>query len=124
MNLYRIMTQVRAGPHQRTVATGDVGIVTLWLRATSEDAALALARSVLTQKRYALVSDLHAYVEVLVNDPLPCSTENERAAERQDDWVLAGYDSMKERALLQADGLHEVWLGPPACQVAGESKIA
>ena len=47
LNLYRIMTDVRAGVHQRSVAAGDLGIVTLWVRAESESAALVRARFIL-----------------------------------------------------------------------------
>ena len=124
MNLYRIMTDVRAGSQQRSVALGDHGIVTLWLRARSQRGALAIAKSILTNKRYASIGELHAYAEVLANDPLACSSEDERAAERREDWVLAGYDAVKEQALARADGLHEVWLGVPAYQAVREPKIA
>ena len=124
LNLYRIMTDVRAGPHQRGVAMGDLGIVTLWLRARSEGVALAMAKLVLANKRYGSIGELHAYAEVLANDPLAYSTQDERAAERSEDWILAGYDAMKDRALAQADGLHEVWLGASDRQVVRQQKIA
>ena len=124
MNLYRIMTEVRAGPYQRNVATGDFGIVTLWIRAGSEGVALAVAKSVLATKRYSTIGDLRAYAEVLANDPLACSTNDERAAECREDSILAGYDAMKERALSHADGFHEVWLGLPAQASVRQQKIA
>jgi hypothetical protein len=124
LNLYRIMTDVRAGSHQRTIAAGDLGIVTLWLRANSKGVALAMAELLLTNRRYASIGELHAFAEVLANDPLACSTEAERAAERNEDWVLAGYDALKGRALAQADGLHEVWLGATAEQVVRQKKTA
>lgn len=124
MNLYRIMTDVRAGSHQRSAALGDHGIVTLWLRARSERGALAMAKSILSNKRYASIGELHAYAEVLANDPLSCSSEDERAAERREDWVLAGYDAVKEQALSRADGLHEVWLGAADNQIVRHHKIA
>jgi hypothetical protein len=124
LNLYRIMTDVRAGSPQRSVALGDFGIVTLWLRAPSESDALALAKLILTTRRYAAIGKLQAFAEVLDNDPFACSTEEERAAERREDWVLAGYEAIKDRALTHADGLHEVWLGAPAHQAVRQSKVA
>jgi len=117
------MTDVRAGSRQRGVALGDRGIVTLWLRARSERGALAMAKSILTNKHYASIGELHAYAEVLENDPLSCSTEDERVAERREDWVLAGYDAVKEQALARADGLHEVWLGASGGQVVRRQQI-
>ena len=124
MNLYRIMTDILAGSHQRSIAMGDLGIVTLWLRANSKGAALAMAELILKNRRYGSVGELHAYAEMLTNDPLACSTEVERAAERNEDWVLAGYDALKGRALAQADGLHEIWLGATAEQVVRQKKTA
>jgi hypothetical protein len=112
------MTDVCAGSHQRRVTKGDRGIVTLWLRAESEDIALAQAKFILTSRRYSSIGELHAYAETLAYDPLACSTDEERAADRRDDWVLAGYDALKTHALAQADGLHEVWLGAAAQQRA------
>ena len=111
MNLYRIMADVRAGSDQPRVAPGDLGIATLWVRAESESIALARGRLVLANRRYASLGTLRSYVEELDNDPLACATDDERAADRNEDWVVAGYDALKERALTQADGLHEVWLG-------------
>ena len=58
------------------------------------------------------------YAEILANDPLACSTDEERAADRREDRVLAGYDALKARVLAEADGFHEVWLGTPASQPA------
>ena len=118
------MTDVRAGSHQRSAASGDHGIVTLWLRARSERGALAMAKSILKNKRYASIGELHLYAEVLANDPLACSNEEERAAERREDWVLAGYEAVKEQALARADGLHEVWLGAPDNKAVRERKTA
>jgi hypothetical protein len=43
VNLYRIMTDILAGSHQRSVTKGDRGIVNLWVRAESQDIALAQA---------------------------------------------------------------------------------
>jgi plasmid stability protein len=118
------MTDVRAGAHQRSVAAGDLGIVTLWVRAESEPIALAQARFILTNKRYAAIGRLTSYAEALANDPLACATEAERIADRREDSVLAGYDAMKEQALTQADGLHEVWLGVPDRQMVRRQKSA
>src|SRR5207248_9658529 len=112
----RVMTDVRAGSHQRNVTKGDRGIVTLWVRAESEDVALARAKLILTNKRYASIGPLQSYAEALDDDPLACVTEEERAADRREDSLQAGYEAMKEQALAQADGLHEVWLGQPGQQ--------
>ena len=124
MNLYRIMTDVRAGAHQRSVTKGDRGIVTLWVRGESEDIALARAKIILTNRRYASIGRLQSYAETLDNDSLACATEKERAADRREDSVLAGYDALKEQALAQADGLHEVWLGAAGHQLVRQQKIA
>lgn len=112
------MTDVRAGAGQRSVAAGDLGIVTLWVRAESARTALARAQMILTNRRYASIGRLQSYAETLDNDPLASATDEERAADRREDSVLAGYDAMKEQALAQADGLHEVWLGAASQQVA------
>jgi hypothetical protein len=117
------MTDVRAGPHQRNVTKGERGIVTLWVRAESEDIALARAKLILTNKRYASIGILHSYAETLANDPLACVTEEERAADRREDSVQAGYDALKEQALAQADGLHEVWLDTPGQQRVRQQKL-
>ena len=117
------MTDVRAGSHQRNVAAGDLGIVTLWVRAEGEFAALAQAKFILTSKRYASIGRLSSYAEALANDPLACATEAERVADRREDSVLAGYDALKEQALAQADGLHEVWLGAPGQQLVRQQVV-
>jgi hypothetical protein len=124
VNLYRIMTDVRAGSHQRGVAMGELGIVTLWVRADSEFTALARAKLILTSRRYASIGGLQSYAETLDNDPLSCETEDERAADRREDSALAGYDALKEQVLAQADGLLEVWLGVPAQRLVRQQEIA
>lgn len=118
------MTDVRAGTHQRSVATGELGIVTLWVRAESQPAALARAKSILTNKRYASIGRLSSYAEALDHDPLAYVTEQDLVAERREDFLLAGYDAMKEQALAEAEGLHEVWLGVPEHQVVPQRRIA
>jgi hypothetical protein len=117
------MTDVRAGSHQRNVMKGDRGIVTLWLRAESEDIALARGNFILTNKRYASIGSLQAYAEALAHDPLASATEAEQAADRREDSILAGYHAMKEQALAQADGLHEVWLGAPDERLVRQREI-
>jgi hypothetical protein len=118
------MTDVRAGSHQRSVPKGESGIVTLWVRAGAEDIALARAKIILTNRRYASIGRLQSYAETLAHDSLACVTEAERAADRREDSVLAGYDALKEHALAQADGLHEVWLGAPDQQLVRQQMIA
>jgi hypothetical protein len=124
LNLYRIMTDVRAGSAQRNVSSDNLGIVTLWLRARSADSALALAGFILMKRRYAFVGELHAYAEILAHDPLGCSSDSERAADRREDRVLAGYEALKTHAMAEADGLHEVWLGTSVQQCADPGERA
>jgi hypothetical protein len=124
LNLYRIMTDVRAGSHQPSVAAGEPGIVTLWVRAESERTALARANIILTSKRYASIGRLSSYAEAVANDPLAYAIEEEQGPDRHEDSVLAGYDAMKEHALAQADGLHELWLGTPVDKMVRQKKIA
>ena len=118
------MTDVCAGSYQRSVAMGAMGIVTLWVRAESESTAVARAKLILTNKRYASIGMLQSYAESLDNDPVVCETEDERAMDRRQDSVLAGYDAMREQALARADGLIEVWLGAPAQQFVRQPKVA
>lgn len=118
------MTDVRAGSHQRGIAAGELGIVTLWVRAQSEFAALARAGIILSNKRYASIGRLTSYAEALAHDPFACTSAAERIAEQREDVVLAGYEAMKEQALGQADGLHEVWLGASDRQYLPRQKIA
>jgi hypothetical protein len=124
VNLYRIMTDVRAGSHQRRLAADDLGIVTLWVRATSEDIALARAKFILTNRRYASMGQLHLYAETVANDSLAYVTDDADAADRREDRLLAGYDAMREQALAQADGLLEVWLTPSDEQLVRNRQIA
>ena len=86
--------------------------------------ALARAKLILTNRRYASIGRLQSYAEALDNDPVACETEEERAADRRQDWALAGYDALREQALARADGLHEVWLGAPVPQFVRQRQIA
>ncbi|MFN2475855.1 MAG: hypothetical protein ABR526_05880 [Chthoniobacterales bacterium] len=111
VNLYRIMADVRAGVGQPTVASGDAGIATLWVRAESEPLALEHGAVVLARRGYSEVGPLRSYLEELDDDPFAATTAEERAADQREHAVLAGYDAIKQQALTQGDGLHEVWLG-------------
>jgi hypothetical protein len=117
-NLYRIMADVRAGAHQRCVACGDFGIVTIWVRAVSVSAAIKKAGFILNDRRYDSIGTLRCYAEELADDPFTGVTKAERAVERCSDRLLAGYDALKESALARAEGLLEVWLG-----AAGEDAL-
>ncbi|HEX8898775.1 MAG TPA: hypothetical protein VF751_08775 [Chthoniobacterales bacterium] len=121
-NLYRIMTDVRAGAHQRSVSCGDFGIVTIWVRAPSVAAAIKKAGFILNDRRYSSIGTLHCYAEELIDDPFAGVNEAERAVERRADGLLAGYDALKESALIRADGLHEVWLGRVGHQGVAEPR--
>ena len=111
MNLYRIMADVSAGPEQPGAATGERGLVTLWVRAESESIALERGRRALDNRHYSSLGELRSYVEELADDPLASATAEELAAERRAESVVAGYDAIKEQALAQGDGLYEVWFG-------------
>ena len=121
MNLYRIMADVSAGAGQPNMTLGNPGIATLWVRANSKALALARAEVILATRQYSSTGRLNSYVEELANDPFGCPTAAERAADRTDESVVAGYDAIKEQALAQADGLHEIWLSGVASQVAREA---
>jgi hypothetical protein len=105
------MTDVRAGAHQRSVACGEFGIVTIWVRAASVSAAIRNAGFILNDRRYSSIGTLRCYAEDLADDPFAAVIEGERAIERRADGLLAGYNALKQSALARADGLHEVWLG-------------
>jgi hypothetical protein len=124
VNLYRIITDVRAGSHQRSVANGDSGIVTVWVSAESEGIALVRAKLILTNRRYASIGRLQSCAQTLAHDSLACATQEQRAADRREDFVLAGYDAMRDHAFAQADGLHEVWLAAPLQQAVRQKKSA
>ncbi|HJP69075.1 MAG TPA: hypothetical protein VJ846_09255, partial [Sphingomicrobium sp.] len=97
LNLYRIMADVCAGSNQQSIASGEFGIVTVWVRAISVSAALARAGAILDDRRYSSIGVLHCYAEELTDDPLGCcATEEERARLRAEDRLLAGYDALKE----------------------------
>jgi hypothetical protein len=119
MNLYRIMADVRAGAGHRSVANGEFGIVTIWVRASSMSAAFARAGLILEDRHYSSIGTLHCYAEKLVHDPLGCS-EADWALERAEEQLLAGYDALRDSALTRADGLHEIWLGDAGHQVVGK----
>ena len=113
------MSNVCAGSDQRSVAAGALGIVTLWVRAESESAALERGKRVLANRHYGSIGALRAYVEELDDDPLAYAIEGGRAADRRADSIAAGYDAIRAKALAQADGLHEVWLGVDCATVVG-----
>jgi hypothetical protein len=111
LNLYRIMADVRAGSHHQSCASGELGIVTVWVRASSMSAAFARAGSILDDQQYDSIGTLHCYTEALGRNPLAYANEAYRSLERCEDRLLSGYDALRESALAHADGLHEVWLG-------------
>ena len=117
------MADVRAGSGQPKIAAGDVGIATLWVRAESEALALERGGLILASRHYAAVGTLNTYLEEWANDPLASGNEEERAADRREHSVVAGYDAIKEHALAQGDGLHEIWLGGAAAEVFGRASF-
>ena len=68
MNLYRLMTDVRAGAGSERIAPGSRGIVTLWVRANSEGEALAHAAAILAKRAYSSIGPLHVYLEEATGD--------------------------------------------------------
>lgn len=105
MNLYRFMTDVRAGADRENIAPGSVGLVTLWVRAESEGIAVARAERILEKRHYESVGPLNAYLEESAGD----SPSNDGDSALGADPTRAGYEAMKQRALDEADGLFEAW---------------
>jgi hypothetical protein len=124
VNLYRIMADVSAGAEQRNAAPGDRGIATLWVRADSDALAVARGEQILAKRHYGSVGTLNCYVEELANDPLASTTAAEQAADRREESILAGYEAIKQQALAQGDGLHEVWLGGISQQIPRAARRA
>lgn len=108
------MADVRAGAGQPGITALDTGIATLWVRAESEEVALSRGEEIFARRQYSSVGPLRSYVEELADDPLASGSDEERAADRRENSVVIGYDAIKEQALAQGDGLHEIWLGGSA----------
>ncbi len=104
MHLYRIITEVCAGPEQRNCQPGQTGLATLWVRSESEEDAVRQAREIVTARRYKSFGDLSVYLEHTHGSP--------SAGAGSEDPLAAGYTSMKEKALASGDGLFEIWFPP------------
>ena len=101
MNLYRIITEVRAGASQRSCQPGQAGLATLWVRSESEETALRDARQIIEGRNYQSVGELSVYLEHTHGSPSGGAGE--------EDPLAAGYSTLKEKALTSGDGLFEIW---------------
>ena len=101
VHLYRIITEVCAGPEQRNCERGQRGLATVWVRNESEDGALRDARSIIEARKYHSVGELSVYLEHTHGSP--------SAGAGAEDPLAAGYTTMKEKALASGDGLFEIW---------------
>src|SRR4051812_7199248 len=122
MNLYRLMTDVRAGSSSERVASGTRGLVTLWVRANSEGEAVAHAAAILAKRAYSAIGPLNVYLEESTGDSTAVMGEVESTAERAADSTATGYDAIKQSALRDADGLFEAWLPEGDEGLAGDAK--
>ncbi len=101
VHLYRIITEVCAGPEQRNCAPGQRGLATVWVRGQSEEEALRDARKIVESRRYESIGELTVYLE----HPHGGSS----AGAGEEDPLALGYTSMKEKAMSSGDGLFEIW---------------
>jgi hypothetical protein len=112
MQLYRLMTNVRAGAGHPQCAEGQAGIVTIWVRATSAEDATQRADEILRSHPYSSREELSVYLEE-ASEPPPGAEAVGLAEElRSSSSAPAGYQAIKDTALKQADGLFETWFPP------------
>ncbi|HSH39223.1 MAG TPA: hypothetical protein VK993_10585 [Chthoniobacterales bacterium] len=95
------MTEVQAGIGQRTAQPGQRGLATVWVQSESEEQACKQARQIVESRKYESFGELTVYLEHTHGAP--------SAGAGLEDPVAAGYTSMKENALANADGLFEIW---------------
>ncbi len=106
MHLYRLMANVRAGAAQvPQCVLGQPGLVTVWVRAASEEEAFARAREVLEKRQYASQDDISVYME----QPGDPSDAGSGGSDARTEPVAGGYEGVKETALKETDGLFEMW---------------
>ena len=101
MHLYRIITEVSAGPEQRNCEPGQRGLATVWVRSASDQEALRDARQIIEARKYREVGELSVYLEHTHDSPSGGAGE--------EDPLAAGYTTMKQKALASGDGLFEIW---------------
>ena len=107
MHLYRIITEVCAGPDpQPGYEPGQAGLATVWVQSDSEDNAFRHARQVFKSRRYQSVGELTIFQE---ESTPTCATAAANSDADSGDSLAAGYTSMKEKALARGDGLFEIW---------------
>lgn len=107
MQLYRFMAAVTAGPEQAQCVDGQRGVVTIWVRADSESAALSRAEQAVNARRYSSRGELTGFLEEQASHSTTRTTLDE--AETQS----AGYETIKQNALDRGDGLFELWMPEP-----------
>ena len=109
MQLYRLMTEVRAGAKQPKCRPGQAGIATIWVRADSEESACARGKEILAGREYASHGDLTSYLEETPADVAYATVEAASEAGQREGEVLTGYSEIKAGALRRGDGLFEAW---------------
>ena len=106
------MTNVRASADHPHCTAGQAGIVTLWVRAATEESATGHAREILRARPYSFQDELSVYLEETGDSPNPGSTFGLAEELRCSSPAPAGYQMIKDAALKQGDGLFETWFPP------------
>lgn len=109
MQLYRLMTDVRAGANQPNCQPGQAGIATIWVRAESEESACARGKTILASRKYAAHGELTVYLEETPADASYATVEATSETGRREGEMLTGYSEIKRGALTRGDGLFEAW---------------
>ncbi len=109
MQLYRMMTDVRAGTDHAGCATDQSGIATVWVRADSEADARRRGKEIIAGRNYASHGELQLYLEETPEDASFRSTEPTSETGQREGAVLSGYSEIKAAALDRGDGLFEAW---------------
>ena len=109
MQLYRLMSDVRAGANQPNCQPGQAGIATIWVRADSDESACLRAKEILARREYAAHGELTIYLEETANDADYSTIEATSETGRRESEVLTGYSEIKQSALSRGDGLFEAW---------------
>lgn len=109
MQLYRLMTDVRAGATHPGCVPGQAGIATIWVRAEGEDAASARGKEILARRKYQSHGELKLYLEETPDDAEYSISEARTETGRKEGEILSGYSEIKHVALEHGDGLFEAW---------------
>ena len=109
MQLYRLMTEVRAGANQAGSVRGRTGIATIWVRAEDEKSARKRGEQILAGRAYEGHGELQLYLEETADDAAFQVDEAVSDKGRSEGEVLSGYSEIKKTALDRGDGLFEAW---------------